>query len=154
NGTALTLGDLPKVVSAADLTAGKLVFRPGANENTAPHQTLTLNVQDNGRADNGGHDTSAAAATMTVDVNSVNDAPTAVASSVTTNEDTDRAFAGADFSFTDTGDSPANGLAAVIVSSFPTRRSSDLNGTALTLGDLPKVVSAADLTAGKLVFRP
>src|SRR5207244_4258864 len=116
-------GDLPKSVSAADLSAGKLVFRPAANANGAAYATFGFKVQDNGGISNSGQDTSASAATMTVDVNSVNDAPTAVNSSVTTNEDSDKTLAGADFSFTDTGDSPANGLAAVIVTSLPTHGS-------------------------------
>src|SRR5260221_529993 len=91
---------------------------------------------------------------MTVNVTSVNDAPAAVASSVTTNEDTDRAFAAADFNYSDASDSPANGFQAAIVTSLPGNGSLRYNGSALTAGDLPKTVSAADLLAGKLVFRP
>src|SRR5205085_2093399 len=108
----------------------------------------------NGGTANGGADTSVAAATMTVNVNAVNDAPTAVASSVVTNEDVDYVFAGADFSFTDASDSPANTLAAVIVTSLPLNGTLRYTGVALTGADLPKTVSAADLSAGKLVFRP
>src|SRR5205807_1698792 len=117
------------------------------------YATFDFKVQDNGGTANSGADTSALAATMTVNVNSVNDAPTAVNSSVTTDEDTDYVFAGADFSFTDTGDSPANGLAAVIVTSLPANGSLRFSGTALGALDLPKTVTAADFTAGKLVFR-
>src|SRR5438105_1479488 len=91
---------------------------------------------------------------MTVNVRSVNDAPTAVDSSVTTNEDTDKTFAGADFSFTDAADNPANGLAAVIVTSLPTNGSALYSGAALVVTELPTSVRPADLAAGKLVFRP
>src|SRR5438477_916060 len=83
---------------------------------------------------------------MTVNVTSVNDAPTAAASSVTTNEDTDKAFAATDFSFTDASDSPANGLLAVTVTSLPVNGSLLYNGSAVTV---PKTVSAADLGLGK-----
>src|SRR5439155_830811 len=79
---------------------------------------------------------------------------TAVDSSVTTNEDVDQVFAGADFSFTDLSDSPANTLAAVLLTSLPANGSLLYNTTALVATDLPKTVSAADLAAGKLVFRP
>src|SRR5207237_1297366 len=116
--------------------------------------TFTFSIQDNGGTANGGTDTSANEATLTVNVRSVNDAPTAVDSAVTTNEDTDHVFAGADFSFTDLSDSPANGLAAVIVTSLPANGSLRFNGSALALVDLPKTVTAADFVAGKLVFRP
>src|SRR5206468_3150487 len=103
---------------------------------------------------NGGNDTSASAAAMTINVRSVNDPPSAVASSVTTNEDSSYTFAGADFNFTDGNDTPADGLAAVIVTSLPGNGSLSYNGTALVAGDLPKTVTAADLTAAKLVFSP
>src|SRR5258705_480913 len=91
---------------------------------------------------------------MTVNVNSVNDAPTAVASTVTTNEDQDYVFAGADFSFTDANDSPANGLAVVFLMIRRPPRSPLFPYTTLFRSDLPKSVSAADLAANKLVFRP
>src|SRR5207244_4016456 len=120
NTSALVAGDLPKTVSLADLVAGKLVFRPAANANGVAYSSFKFQVRDNGGTALGGDDTSANEATMTVNVNSVNDAPTAVASSVTTNEDTDRTLVGADFSFTDLSDSPANTLAAVLVTSLPT----------------------------------
>ena len=43
---------------------------------------------------------------MTVDVDAVNDAPTASDNTVTTNEDTDHTFAASEFGFTDVdGDS-------------------------------------------------
>jgi hypothetical protein len=65
-----------------------------------------------------------------LNVTPVNDAPTASHRTVTTNEDTARALAVADFGFSDvdTGDT----LQAVTVTSLPTAGSLKLNGVAVT----------------------
>src|SRR5204862_231107 len=119
------------------------------------YTSFSFKIQDDGGIANSGADTSTAAATETVNVRSVNDTPTAVSGSVTTNEDTDYTFAGTDFNFTDSNDSPApNGLAAVIVTSLPGNGSLLYNSTALTAGNLPKTVTAADPAANKLVSLP
>jgi len=57
-------------ISEADLTAGRLVFTPVADENGSPYATFGFVVYD-------GTDWSASAYTMTVDVTPVNDKPTA-----------------------------------------------------------------------------
>src|SRR5436309_1682111 len=91
---------------------------------------------------------------MTVNGTSVNDAPTAVASSVTTNEDIDYTFAAADFCFSDASDAPAAyPQFRRVLSSLPLAGSLRYNATALTAADLPKTVSLTDFSAGKLVFR-
>src|SRR5207248_1646229 len=79
--------DLPKTVSAADLSSGKLVFRPAANANGTPYSSFKFSVQDNGGTANGGVDTSTNEATQTINVRSVNDAPAGVDKTVTTLED-------------------------------------------------------------------
>src|SRR5439155_571207 len=89
NSVAVTAGQF---VSAADITAGKLKFSPLANANGSPYTTFTFQVQDDGGTAFGGVDLDPSANTMTVDVNSVNDAPAAARSSVTTNEDQDYTF--------------------------------------------------------------
>jgi Ca2+-binding RTX toxin-like protein/alpha-tubulin suppressor-like RCC1 family protein len=86
---------------------------------------------------------------MTVNVSAVNDAPTASNRTVTTNEDTARILAVADFGFSDVD--AGNSLQSVTLSSIPTAGSLTLNGVAVTAGQL---VSAADLAAGQLVFTP
>src|SRR5207247_1887141 len=154
NGSLLYDGSplsLPQSVSAADLAAGKLVFSPAANANGNPYASFKFKVQDDGGIAYGGADTSANEATMTVNVRSVNDAPTAVDSSVTTNEDTDKVFAAADFSFSDANDTPANAFKAALVTSLPGNGSLLYDGSPLSV---PQSVSAADLAAGKLVFSP
>ena len=154
DGSAVVAGDLPLTVSAADLLAGKLVFRPAANANGTPYATFGFRIQDNGGTLNGGDDTSDNVATETVNVTEVNDAPLAVNGSVTTDEDTDHVFGASDFDFTDPNDSPPNGFAAVVITSLPTAGTLRYDGSAVVAGDLPLTVSAADLLAGKLVFRP
>ena len=56
--------------------------------------------------------------TVSITVTSVNDAPAGTDKTITTTEDTSYTLTAADFGFSDTQDSPANGLAAV---KFPAR---------------------------------
>src|SRR5436305_108382 len=141
------------MVSAADLSSGKLVFRPAANANGTPYTSFKFSIQDNGGTANGGLDTSTNEATQTINVRSVNDAPHAVDSTLTTDVDTVQACARAVFNFSDLSDSPGNGLAAVIVTSLPGNGSLRYNGTALTALDLPKTGSAPDRTPVTPAFR-
>ena len=60
---------------AADIDAGNLTFTPAANANGTPYATFTFQVQDDGGTANGGIDLDQSANTITVNVNSVNDAP-------------------------------------------------------------------------------
>ena len=76
DGVALTAG---QEVSAADIAAGKLVYRPVANANDGqnpPAPTLTFQVRDAGGTANGGADLDATPATLTLNVVPVNDLPT------------------------------------------------------------------------------
>ena len=67
---AEALNDLDSV-SVADITAGRLKFKPGANVNGMGYDSFTFQVQDDG----GGANTDLTANTMTIDVAAVNDAP-------------------------------------------------------------------------------
>src|SRR6185436_2084563 len=95
SGDTLKLGAAavvaPQTILASQITS--LVYHPAANANGAARSSFNFKVND--------ADLGTVAATMTINVTAVNDAPVASASSVTTNEDTDRAFAVADFQFTD-----------------------------------------------------
>jgi hypothetical protein len=139
NGVAVTAS---QSISVADLSAGKLVFTPAANANGAAYASFGFKVSD-------GTALSASAYTMTANVTPVNDAPTASHRTVTTNEDTARVLAVADFGFSDvdTGDT----LQAVTVTSLPAAGSLKLNGVAVTAS---QSISVADISAGKLVFTP
>ena len=68
----MTAGDRS---SAADITAGKLMFTPAANANGAGYASFTFQVQDDGGTANGGVDLDQSANTITINVTSVNDAP-------------------------------------------------------------------------------
>ena len=63
------------VISAANI--GNLVYTPAANGNGTGYASFTFQVQDNGGTSNGGVDLDSTPNTMTIDVTSVNDAPTA-----------------------------------------------------------------------------
>src|SRR5439155_1600086 len=131
NGVAVTTGQF---VSAADINANKLKFSPAANANGNPYTTFTFQVQDNGGTANGGVDLDQSANTMTINVTSVNDEPSGVNNTVTTNEDTDYTFAAPDLGFTDPNDSPANALAAVKITTLPGAGALKNNGAAVTIG--------------------
>ena len=83
NGTDVTLN---QSISAADITAGKLVFAPAANANGTGYASIGFKLQDNGGTANGGVDTSTTANTLTFNVTAVNDAPIGVADTATIGE--------------------------------------------------------------------
>ena len=85
NGAALTPGSS---VSAADITAGLLVYTPPLNGAATALASFTFQVQDNGGTANGGIDLDATPNTITIDVTSLNDAPVAQDGSASGNEDT------------------------------------------------------------------
>jgi hypothetical protein len=72
DGNPLSSGD---EISASDITAGKLVFTPAANANGSGYANFNFKVRDNGGTANSGVDLSTTANTITIDVTSVNDAP-------------------------------------------------------------------------------
>ncbi len=74
NGVPVNAGDF---VSAADIAAGLLVYVPAANTSGASYASFTFQVRDNGGTANGGIDLDPTPNTITIDVNAVNDAPTA-----------------------------------------------------------------------------
>ena len=139
NGVDVTLN---QVISAADITAGKLSYTPVANGNGAGYASFGFKVSD-------GLLSSDSAYTMTLNVTPVNDAPTASNRAVTFNEDTTKTFALADFGFSDVdaGDS----LQSVTVTTLEALGALKLNGVDVTLN---QVISAADITAGKLTYSP
>src|SRR5206468_10671960 len=148
DGVDVAAGD---EVSVADIAAGKLVFTPAANANGAGYASFDFKVRDDGGTGNGGVDLAVSANTITVNVTSVNDAPSGADKTVTILEDGSETFTAADFGFSDLNDSPADHFAGIVVASAPAAGSLTDDGVVLT-GD--EVVSAADIAAGKLVFTP
>ncbi|WP_278465664.1 Ig-like domain-containing protein [Gimesia maris] len=132
---------LNQVISRADIDGGNLTFTPVANASGSGYDSFGFSVND-GTAD------SLATYTMTVDVTSVNDLPTAADSTVTTNEDTSYAFTAADFNFNDIdGDT----LASIQITSLESIGALQLSGVDVTLN---QVISRADIDAGNLIFTP
>ena len=127
-------------VAASDL-GGNLTYTPVADEHGSGYASFTFRVSD-------GTDESAAAYTMTIDVNAVNDAPTAADGTVTTDEDTAYAFDASDFGFADadTGD----GLASVRVVTVPGSGTLAVSGSAVSAD---QEVAASDL-GGSLTYTP
>ena len=82
-----------------------------------------------------------------------NNPPTASDGTVTTVEDTAHSFAAANFSYSDTD---GDALAHVKIIELPAAGTGalTLNGTAITSVDLPKTVTAAELTENKLTYSP
>ena len=62
-------------VAVADITAGKLKFKPAADANGTGYDSFTFQVQDDGGTANSGIDTDPIANTITINVTAVNDAP-------------------------------------------------------------------------------
>lgn len=87
-------------------------------------------------------------ATMTLDIASVNDAPSGADKTVTTAEDTPHVFTAADFGFSDPD---GNSFAAVKITAAPATGALLLDGVAIAAGTR---VVRADIDAGKLTFAP
>jgi SdrD B-like domain/Bacterial Ig domain/Prealbumin-like fold domain len=134
-GTSITT--TPYTLTGTDVT-----FAPNANYNG--NDSFQFKTND-GTVD------SAAAATVSITVNPVNDAPAGADKTVTTNEDNAYTFVTADFGFSDPNDSPANALDAVKITTTETNGDLQLNGVSVTAGQF---VLAADISAGKLKFVP
>ena len=129
-------------VTKADIDANKLVFTPAENATGAAHTSFAFRVND-------GTSDSASTYTMTVDVDAVNDPPTALVEGVTTDEDTAYAFRADDFAFFD-GDA-GDRLESVKVVRLPSTGTLALDGTAVAAN---QSVTRADIDAGRLVFTP
>ena len=126
---------------AASNLGGDLTYTPAADGHGSGYASFTFRVSD-------GSAESAADYTMTIDVNAVNDAPTAADGTVTTDEDTAYAFDASDFGFADadTGD----GLASVRVVTLPGSGTLAVSGSAVSAD---QEVAASDL-GGNLTYTP
>ncbi|OEC46083.1 hypothetical protein A7D27_04530 [Pseudomonas sp. 1D4] len=146
NGVAVTLN---QVISLADINANKLVFVPDGNENGAPYATFKYQVSDGATFSN--------AATVTINVTAVNDAPVAVNDTFSTTEDnavtitTSGLFGSDGTGPINDSDSDSGSFANIKVTQLATDGVLKLDGVAVTLN---QVISLADIAAGKLVFVP
>jgi Ca2+-binding RTX toxin-like protein len=134
DGVEVTLSQVIVVADIADL-----VWTPDANVNGSGAASMGFKVNDSSGS-------SSTARTITFDVTSVDDDPTAADATITIDEDGSHSFAAEDFSFADVdGDT----LASVIITALPETGTLLLDGVAVTLN---QAVAAADLS--KLVWAP
>jgi uncharacterized lipoprotein len=130
--TSTNLASLGADISKADIDAGKVRFRPDADENGTGYATFTYTVSD-GTASSG-------AATMTVNVTPVNDAPVVSAITATKTENDSSFVTNLTAGQTDPdGDT-------LSVSGTPTITAVDGNGTSYTLPANTASVSGNNLT--------
>jgi large repetitive protein len=148
SNVSVTIG---QSIAVADINFGNLELVPAPNANGTPYTSFTFQVQDDGGTANGGVDLDPTPNTMTVNVTSVNDAPSGADNTVTTAEDTAHVFTVADFGFTDPNDTPPDALASVVIATLPGAGSLTLSGSGFAAGS---EISVADLTAGNLAFTP
>ncbi|MFO7901276.1 MAG: Ig-like domain-containing protein, partial [Pirellulaceae bacterium] len=129
-------------IARNDIDAGKLTFMPDPDENGDDYATFRFEVGD-------GMAFSVADYPMTIDVAPVQDAPTASANTVTTNEDEAYVFSASDFNFSDVDEGDT--LAAVRITSLPTPGSLDFDGAGVSED---QEISRDDIEAGELTFTP
>ncbi len=145
DGGVISAGD---VIAKVSIDEGLLVFTPDTGAFGEPYTTFTFQVQDDGGTAHGGADLDPSANTMSINVGSINDAPTGTDGTVTIAEDGSHTFAVGDFGFVDTD---GNAFLAVKITSIAGFGSLKLDGVAVTTGD---VIAVTDITAAKLVFTP
>ncbi len=136
-------------VTAADIATGLLQYVPEADGHGADWDSFSFRVQDNGGTAFGGVDTDATVRTITINVDSVNDAPDGRDLLVSTDEDTDVAIRSVDFGFSDLPD--GDFLSSVIVDTTPVYGVLLLNGVFVTAG---QQIDVFDIDAAQLVYRP
>ncbi|MEX2286745.1 MAG: tandem-95 repeat protein, partial [Planctomycetaceae bacterium] len=134
NGTAIGAN---ATVTQAQIDSGALTFRPNTNWNGST--SFTFRAYD-------GQAYSATAATFSLTVNPVNDAPTATAGSLIMNEDGTGVvtLAGADI---DAGDA----IESYRIDTLPSDGTLLLNGQAVSSG---AIVTQAEINSGSLSFQP
>ncbi|MEM8748887.1 MAG: VCBS domain-containing protein, partial [Pseudomonadota bacterium] len=153
-------------------TTGLTVSGDGSDEVTLSGSVADINAALNSgsgllytpAADFNGNDTIQVSATdgvglpvvetFDVVVDPVNDAPVGIDSTVTGIEDTNLVLSAADFGFSDPADSPADGLAAVQITGFPSSGNLLLafGGGFINVGPFAVTVTVAQLNAGDLVY--
>ena len=120
---------------------GAFTYTPKADFTGTDSFTYTLTDSDD----------ESATASVTITVNSVNDAPDGADKFIIMQADATYTLTAADFVFRDSHDSPANGLESVTITQLPTLGSLQFEGVAVTPN---QVISGADIDAGKLTFTP
>ena len=126
----LTLSGNPvaagQIVAATDLNT--LAYTPATNANGT--ESFTFKVQDDGGVANGGSNTDPVANTITLEIASVNDAPSGTDATFDVDENGVHSFSAAEFGFSDTD---PNNFAAVQIVSMPSVGTLLLSGTPVSV---------------------
>jgi len=147
-GAAVMAG---QYVPLTDIAAGQLRFTPALDAVGTDQAQFTFQVQDNGGTASGGIDLDATPKTLAFNVVDVNDPPSGANRILTTQQNTAYVFFLSDFGFSDGRNVPANGLAAVMITTLPFVGALTNSGVAVMAGQF---ISAADILAGRLRFAP
>ena len=149
NGNLISAGS---TIQIADINAGLLVFTPSANSNGTNYASIDFKVRDSGSLANGGQDTSSLTNTITINVESINDAPVGSNDTIQIFEDLPYVLQVMDFGFNDPIDAPTSDFfAALTITQLPNNGSLTLNGTAVSLD---QVISITEVANGRLIFSP
>ncbi|MDY6937558.1 MAG: cadherin-like domain-containing protein [Cyanobacteriota bacterium] len=138
NGVDVTLD---REIDPADITDGKLTFVPDDDGNGTGYADFNFQVGD-------GTDFSDDS-TITVDVNPLEDEPTASDNTVSTFKNAPHVFEASDFNFSD--DDDGDSLQTVKITSLPAEGKLQLDGVDVIDGE---EISIADINDGKLTFVP
>jgi hypothetical protein len=130
-------------VAPAISQSGTLTYTPAANAHGIA--TITAELVDDGGVANGGVNTSASQS-FTIEVTSVNDAPSGSEGTVSMDEDTAYQFIASDFGFSDPLDSPPNSLGAIRVTTVPLIGALELSSATVSVGQSVPIANLGDLT--------
>ena len=90
-------------------------------------------------------------ATLTININSINDAPAGIDTGISLSNAAQYTFSTGIFGYTDTGDTPANAFSFVKITTLPSSGNLQLNGSNITTG---QAITIADIVSGLLKFVP
>ena len=126
NGTAWVAVTQNQEITASDITSGYLRFRPDANENGNSYTTFGYQVSDGS--------VYSSAATMTVNVTAVNDAPVAIDDASTVSEDSSvRVRSNGDDLINDDTDTENDSLSVSLIKPLNGSNTSISNGSSTTI---------------------
>jgi ELWxxDGT repeat protein len=142
-----------QVIPVSDIAGGKLRFAPAADATGSPYASIGFAVQDTGGTALGGKDVDPAPKTLTIQVvpPPTNQEPTGADATFEILEDATYTFQRSDFGFRDPGQSPANNLLGVTITTRPALGVIIHNGLPALTGEFVPVV---DIDAGQLKFVP
>ena len=146
NGIAVTAG---QVISASDITSGKLHFAPAPNASGTGYSSFAFQVQDDGGTANGGVDLDPTPRSITIDVTAVDDAPViALNAGTTTTPGGASAIDAAALAATDVDNTSAQ--LVYTVGALPTSGTLVVNGVPLTTNG---TFTQADVDSGLLIYQ-